>query len=259
MDVAARELKISHKKTSSKRLIKSVLDNLSAGFTVAQVEMVKVALLIGVSEYESELKPLPGAVKDLEAMQRVLQAPSMGGFDDVKMLANPEPMLMQEAIETLFYERKKDDLTLLFFPGHGIKDEVGRLYFSTRVTRKSSNGNLIKATTVPANFVQDVMSNSRCKRQVVILDCCFSGAFAVGMSAKDDETVNVEPQLDGEGRAVLTSSTSTQYSFEQLGKELSIYTHYIVEGIETGAADIDGNGIISINELSKSAGKFISM
>ncbi len=34
--------------------------------------MAKVALLIGVSEYEPGLNSLPGAVKDVEAMQRVL-------------------------------------------------------------------------------------------------------------------------------------------------------------------------------------------
>jgi uncharacterized caspase-like protein len=42
--------------------------------------MAKVALLIGVSEYENGLNPLPGAVKDVEAMQRVLAHPEMGGF-----------------------------------------------------------------------------------------------------------------------------------------------------------------------------------
>jgi len=34
--------------------------------------MVKVALLIGVSEYEPGLNPLPAATKDVEAMRKVL-------------------------------------------------------------------------------------------------------------------------------------------------------------------------------------------
>ena len=217
--------------------------------------MVKVALLIGVSEYQAGLNPLPGAVKDVEAMQRVLKHPEMGEFDEVKTLTNPEPIAMQEAIETLFSGRAKDDLALLFFSGHGVKDDNNRLYFATRLTRKNPKGDLVKATAVPAGFVQDVMSNSRCKRQVVLLDCCFSGAFAEGMTAKDDGTVDVQKQLGGEGRAVLTSSTSTQFSFEQQGSELSVYTRYIVEGIETGAADTDSDGSISIDELHEYAQK----
>ena len=35
--------------------------------------MVKVALLVGVSQYKSGFQPLPSAIEDIQAMQRVLQ------------------------------------------------------------------------------------------------------------------------------------------------------------------------------------------
>jgi hypothetical protein len=211
--------------------------------------VAKIALLIGVGEYGVGLNALPGAVKDVEAMQRVLQHPEMGQFDHIKTLTNPDPLVMQGEIETLCADRSKDDLILLFFSGHGVKDDSNRLYFATTITRKTTQGELVKSTAVPAGFVNDVMRNSRSKRQVVLLDCCFSGAFAEDMRAKDDGSVDVQTQLGGEGRAVLTSSSSTQYSFEQQGSDLSVYTRFLVEGMETGAADLDGNGVISIDEL----------
>jgi len=217
--------------------------------------MAKIALLIGVSEYEPGLSSLPAATKDVEAMQGVLQHPEIGGFDDIKVLVNPQQHEMAVAIEILFDGRQKDDLLLLFFSGHGIKDESGKLYFAARNTRKTDKGVPVKATTVPANFVHEIMSNSRSKREVVILDCCFSGAFAEGMLARDDGFVDVKNQLGGEGRAVLTSSTSTQYSFEQQGTDISTYTRYIVEGLETGVADGDQNGWISVDELHEYAAK----
>ena len=65
--------------------------------------------------------------------------------------------------------------------------------------------------------------------------------------------MDVQTQLGGEGRVVLTSSTSTQYSFEQQGAELSVYTRYLIEGIETGAADRDNDGVISVDELHEYA------
>ncbi len=210
--------------------------------------MIKIALLIGVSEYKPGLNQLPEALKDVEAMQRVLKHPDMGAFDEVKTLTNPDPLEMEEAIEMLFSGRTKDDLALLFFSGHGIKDDAGRLYFATPITRKNRKGELVKATAVPANFVHDIMSNSRCRREIVILDCCFSGAFAEGMTAKDDGVVDVKRHLGGEGRVVLTASTSSQYSFEEQGANLSVYTRYLVEGIETGAADLDGDGVVAIDE-----------
>lgn len=144
---------------------------------------------------------------------------------------------------------------LLYFSGHGVRDDSGKLHLATRPTRKNAQGELVKATAVEASFVQNIISNSRSKQQVIVLDCCFSGAFAEGLLAKDDSSVSLEvkQQLGQEGRVVLTSSTSTQYSFEQQGSDLSIYTRYLVEGIETGAADLDGDGSISVDELHEYA------
>ena len=215
--------------------------------------MAKVALLIGVSEYEVGLNPLPAAVKDVVALERILKDSEMGDFDEVKILTNPEPQAMQYEVETLFSGRSKDDFVLLFFSGHGIKDDSNNLYFATRITKKSAKGDLIRSTAVPARFVHEVMNNSRAKRQAIILDCCFSGAFDPSLQSKDDGSVDLQGQLGAEGRVVLTSSSSTQYSFEQQGSDLSLYTRYLIEGIETGAGDRDEDGKISARELHEYA------
>lgn len=81
------------------------------------------------------------------------------------------------------------------------------------------------------------MCNSICRRQVVILDCCFSGAFAKGWLAKDDGSVDIKNQLGGEGKVVLTSSTHVQSSLAPQGSDLSTYTRYLVEGLETAKDD----------------------
>jgi branched-chain amino acid transport system substrate-binding protein len=64
---------------------------------------------------------------------------------------------------------------------------------------------------------------------------------------------NIQEELGGKGRAILTSSSPSEYSFESDNKDLSIYTKYLVEGIETGAADKDGDQLISVNELHEYA------
>ncbi|MFY7885688.1 MAG: caspase family protein, partial [Dolichospermum sp.] len=101
--------------------------------------MGKIALLIAVSEYESGLNPLPATIKDVEAMQRVLQNPEIGGFE-VECLLNPDPLQMQTAIENLFLGSQRDDIVLLYFSGHGIKHDNGKLYFATKSTRKNEQG-----------------------------------------------------------------------------------------------------------------------
>jgi uncharacterized caspase-like protein len=214
--------------------------------------MAKVALLIGISQYEFDLNALSAPDKDAKAMQQVLENKEVCDFTEVKLLINPHHQEMAEAIELLFRERKKDDLVLLYFSGHGLKDEAGNLYLTNSQT-KSPGGTLLTATAISAHFIQDLMNKSRSRRQVVILDCCFSGAFGQGLSPKDDGSINIKNQLGGEGRAILTSSGCIQYSYEQKGSDLSIYTNHFIEGLKTGAADQDGDGDISINDLHEYA------
>ncbi|MEH2194737.1 MAG: SUMF1/EgtB/PvdO family nonheme iron enzyme [Nostoc sp.] len=216
--------------------------------------MAKVALLIGISGYQPGLPLLPNAVKDVEAMRRVLVNPEMGDFAeaDITMLKNPQRQEMETAIYELYANCQKDDLVLFYFSGHGVIVESGDFYFSTSITQKNQ-GKLIPTSAVAATNVHSWMNQSKSKRLVVILDCCFSGAFAKGWTPKDIGTIDLQQHLGGEGRAILTASTSTQYAFESDGLELSVYTHYLVEGIEKGAADIDGDGLIAVDELHRYA------
>ena len=221
--------------------------------------MKKLALLIGVSEYKPGLAQLPAALADIAALERVLKDPEMGGFDEVRPLANPDVQKMRLEIGRLFSRAGKDDsLVMLYFSGHGIKcDDTGTLYFATADTETAE----FRFTALESEFVHRVMNNCRCKRQVIILDCCFSGAFDPSLQAKDDGSVDLRTQLGAQGRVVLTSSSSTEYSFEQPGANgqpgasLSIYTRYLVEGIETGANGGNENGYVSIHELHEYARK----
>ena len=212
--------------------------------------MAKIALLIGVSEYEPGLDGLPAAVNDVAAMQQVLANPNMGDFADaaVTVLQNPSRQAMEDALYRLFADRQKEDLVLLYFSGHGVVDEGGEFYFTTRFTRKEA-GRLVPTTAVAARSVREWMEQSRSQYKVIILDSCFSGAFARGVKAKDSGSINPEQFLGGKGTAILTASTSTQYALTQDGFDLSIYTHYLVEGIRTGGADRDDDGFIGAEEL----------
>ncbi len=215
--------------------------------------MGKFALLIGVSQYESSLfNSLPGVVRDIEAMQRVLKHPEMGGFDNVEQLIDGDASVINQKIEQLFIEnRQRNDLTLLYLSGHGFLDKNGYLYFVSRNTHVTSQNQIYTSNAVAARFIQEQCMNlSQSKRQVLILDCCFSGAFVEGMGAKQAIPIiddKIQAQLGGEGRVVLTSSTATQLSYED--REGGFYTRYLIEGIEKGAADADNDGVISVAEL----------
>lgn len=215
--------------------------------------MAKKALLIGVSQYEAGLPPLAAAPKDVAAMLRVLQSPELGAFDEVETLIDPDLTTMQMGIHLLFKNCPKGDLRLLYFSGHGIANDEGKLYLATRITSKDN----FEADAVPASFIQERMrEHGHQTNHVLILDCCYSGAFAEGWLAKSVD-INLKPQLEVEGSVVLTSSTSTQKSYEDKEGELSLYTNYIVQGIESGAAESDGDGMISADELHEYAKRHV--
>ncbi|MCZ8242521.1 MAG: caspase family protein [Microcystis sp. LE19-131.1A] len=213
--------------------------------------MAKFALLIGVSEYSEGLRPISSAILDVEAMRRVLEHPDMGAFDQVTVLPNPDKGSMEKAVDDLFADRQKDDLVLLYFSGHGLKAQNARFFLSTRETGRDQNGDFRRATALAASKLQEYITDSRSQRQIIILDCCFSGALVQGMPIKGE--LNIQEELGGKGRAILTSSSPIEYSFESEDNDLSIYTKYLVEGIETGAADKDGDQLISVNELHEYA------
>lgn len=208
--------------------------------------MTRAALLIGVSQHGPGLKSLPAASGDVKVMQRILQAPEWGDFEVEYPLLDPEPTDMQISIEKIFSQRDHDDLAVLFFSGYVLLDSQGRIYFSTRSTNKS----IFRATSVPASFLQEAMNSSRCARQVVILDCCFCDDTRRSLT-RSDRTIDFAGQLGGAGRILLTTSTTARYSSEQKQADLSTYTRYFVEGMETGAAlqSADSNGWISVQEL----------
>jgi hypothetical protein len=111
---------------------------------------------------------------------------------------------------------------------------------------------LLKATSIPSSFIADEMDSCRSKRQILVLDCCHSGAFGRGTKGEQKAVTETTFEGSGFGRVVLTASDSTQYAFEgdQVIKQtdLSLFTHFLLEGLKTGEADVNNDGIISLDE-----------
>ncbi|HET7089153.1 MAG TPA: caspase family protein, partial [Anaerolineae bacterium] len=158
---------------------------------------------------------------------------------------------VRRAIARFFAEKTRDDLLVLYFSGHGVLDDRGHLYLAVKDTERA----LPKGTAVEATFITDVMDSSNSRRQVLILDCCHSGAFARGTKGTPGASVHTATAFEGigSGRVVLTATDSTQYAWEGdqvIGKaENSVFTHYLIEGLKTGEADVDNDGRITLDEL----------
>ncbi|MBF8193077.1 caspase family protein, partial [Nonomuraea sp. K274] len=212
----------------------------------------RLALIVAADEYRDPgLRRLRAPALDADALARVLGDKAIGGFD-VRTMLNESTGVVTEAVEDFFADRQPDDLLLLHFSGHGVKDDSGELYFATPSTKLNRLG----STAVPAEFVNRRMSRSRCRRIVLLLDCCYAGAFARGALPRAGADIHVEEQFGGRGRVVITASNALEYAFD--GPELadareatspSVFTSALVEGLRTGEADRDQDGYVGIHEL----------
>ncbi|MEU7786765.1 caspase family protein [Amycolatopsis sp. NPDC049159] len=210
------------------------------------------ALIVANGEYDNAgLQRLGSPAADADALAGVLADRAISDFD-VQVVRNETAHVVQAEIEDLCAEGRPDDVLLLHFSCHGLKDDSGGLYFAARNTRPDR----LRSTAVPAQFVQQCIRQSRSRSIVLLLDCCYGGAFGRGVAVRSSGDANVLDSFrGGRGRAVITASNSIEYAFE--GAHLaegrpaqpSVFTSALVEGLRTGEADRDEDGWIALGEL----------
>ena len=116
----------------------------------------KYALIIGNTEYiDPGLAQLTAPGKDAEDFARVLKDHEIGAFDSVRILLNQMSSTVNESIDEFFDQKKPDDLLVLYFSGHGVRDELGSLYLAVRMMRPypPSNAEAVPMLTPVAAFV----------------------------------------------------------------------------------------------------------
>ena len=218
---------------------------------------VRQALVVAVDEYADEgLGRLRAPADDAEALGEVLGDPRIGDFD-VRVLRNETAQGIRLAVEDFFADRGPNDLLLLHFSCHGLKNAAGQLFLAASDSRPDR----LASTAVAADFVNQQMADSRAQRIALFLDCCYGGAFPRGMVVRAGSDVAVgdafaaQSEAGGRGRVVVTASSSVEYAFE--GRQLSgagqlvpsVFTGSVVEGLASGEADRDGDGWVGLNEL----------
>jgi len=219
----------------------------------------RAALLVATANYsDTGLNRLRAPAQDAADMAVVLADPQIGGFA-VSQVSDQADHEIKRAVLGFLANRSVEDLVVVYLSCHGVQDAYGRLYFAATNTAK----NELKATAVESAWLLDVLDECRARRQVLILDCCFSGAFA---RTKSHTEIELERRFatHGRGRIVLTASRAEEYSYE--GEPLtpgaaavSMFTAGLVDGLSTGAADHDDDGLISVADAFRQAAEHVRL
>jgi outer membrane protein assembly factor BamB len=208
------------------------------------------ALIIAAGRFQdSELAGLRSPSRDAAELAKVLGNPMIGDFNTRILLDKPGHLLREE-IDAFFAGRQPHDLLVLYLSCHGVKDASGRLNFAVSTTKLDR----LASTGISADFIYEIIDHCDARKILLLLDCCYSGAYFKGHRPKAAGRAAIRP-LDGRSRAVITSSTELEYAFEiDTGQVTgtaapSVFTSALVEGLRTGQADRDGDGLVSVDDL----------
>lgn len=208
--------------------------------------MKKYAVLIGNSQFpdESDKAKLPDLacpVQDVDGLEKVL-ASERGEFDVLALKNEPSYKILRE-LQRKLKQATTDDLFLLYYSGHGKPNKSNILHLTTFDTVVAE----LATSAISMNRIYEILSEAKCRKIVIILDCCYSGAAGQGFKGAVDD--QLQQLNNARGTYLVTASTELQVAHESAAEGLSLFTKHLIAGLETGEADKDGDGWVSMNEL----------
>lgn len=212
------------------------------------------ALLIGIENYDRADK-LQGVVNDVDSLRDVLEY--RGGYkvETVKDSAKADSTVvggvrseaecLKQRIEGWLAPREKSESVILYFSGHGFRDEENHLYLAAQDCDPSDP----KPGGIPISWLRDQLAGCSARSKLLVLDACHGGnarstAMKSAVTAKELQDVFEQTA----GLVTLASCTGDQQSYLWPAKHQSIFTYWLVRGL-CGNADREPLGEITINEL----------
>lgn len=208
-------------------------------------------LAIGVADYDNADLKLNFANEDARRLAETLTRQGEGLFAKVETKVIVDKDATQKGILAGLVWLKKQmtqhDIGVLFYSGHGDKDETGSFYLlPVDVDTEQSLILSAVADSQVKGFLQGIPG-----RLLVLLDACHSGTSGGdrrknARSLTDDLVRDLSN--DDYGVVVMASSMGREFSLENATHRSGMFTHAIVEGL-LGAADTNGDGFVYFNEL----------
>ncbi|HEY9639839.1 MAG TPA: caspase family protein, partial [Coleofasciculaceae cyanobacterium] len=173
--------------------------------------------MIGINRYGNGISPLHTAIPDAKAIAQVLQDDHHYEvklcLDETATLANLNALLQNLHLD-------QDDRLLFYFAGHGIAlngDEGPQGYL---IPQDAKLGDV--STYLPMTQVETALTQMSCRHCLIILDCCFAGAFRWSSTRKLVSVAEVihkeryDRFIQDFAWQVITSASHDQYASDAL-------------------------------------------
>ena len=139
------------------------------------------AFVIGINDYQY-LTPLSTAINDAKGIAQRLQA--QHGYAVHPPLLNPTKVALEDLLNQVIPSLVgKEDRIFFYFAGHGIAldGEDGPNGYLVPVDARQGD----RDSLVPMHLLHDTFQQLPCRHGMLVLDCCFSGAFKWSTGYRD--------------------------------------------------------------------------
>jgi hypothetical protein len=217
------------------------------------------ALAVGVGDYKEPVLKAPITVSDAEGVAVALADPAVGAYhpEHVRLLHNDRATRADliAALEGLAERASSADTVFVFFCGHGILGEDGLYYFTTQDTVLTAS-NLVKAGTgLSGPEILGLLRAIPAQKLLFVINACFSGHVSPALSPAEPRlgsppsaALGVEVLATGEGRALITASRPTQYSYYRKDQSNTYFGRALIDGLR-GKGVPNSGGYIGLYEL----------
>lgn len=207
----------------------------------------RYAFCVGIDHYD-HLPSLRCARSDANGVFDVLVDPELGNCSPERsvLLIDGAKRSIEDQLERFLSQRTHDDVVVLFFACHGqLSRDLGLFLCAS-----DSDPDLLGSSATSLDLLDRLLRWSEAEHSLIILDCCFGGAAFHGIRYRGFGAPGGPiAEISGRGRVTMSASDHLQPSREIEADGHGLFTFHLLEGIQSGAADLDSDGIISTSDL----------
>jgi WD40 repeat protein len=238
-------------------------------------------ITLGASKYEDKRFNLTYPNKDAENIAELFSKKANGNFQNVFTLTLTNEELNNDALEecrAFLSKVKANDVTILFYAGHGVLDKDYNYYLASYdidFLEPQNKG-------IAYEDLESLLDGIPSLRKVLFIDACHSGEVdkdeveqlanftesngdivfrnsgagvqekKVGLKSMNELMAEMYTDLrKGTGASVISSSGGYEFSMESEQWKNGLFTYCLLHGLKDMDADLNKDGSIMLSELQK--------
>lgn len=206
------------------------------------------AVVIGIDEY-AKLPKLKYAVADAKAVAKELED---RGYQVVSLYNGDATRqnILGALGDSLAASVGEHDRVVVFFAGHGqTKKSKGGKEMGYLLPVQGEQESLA-GTGISMGAIRDLSDALPSKHVLFLIDACYGGLAGVQFRSIPRATDSYIKTITRErGRQLITAGGKDQEAMEGPEWGHSVFTHFLLEGLKKGLADLNEDGIIPASEL----------